>query len=79
MDPTINKTSTGKERTVRVCTTSENTTRGPLRARYMSVLGGIHVKIQSDKENILEDSDVKKKRLMYSLFTENAGDDSHSN
>ena len=41
MDPTINKASTGKERTVRACAVSENTARGPLRTRYMSVLGEI--------------------------------------
>jgi hypothetical protein len=33
MDPTINKASTGKERTVRVCGASEHTARGPFRAR----------------------------------------------
>ena len=60
----MNNTSTDKERTVRVCTVSENTTRGPLRARYMTVLGEIRDKIQSDKKTLLESVTTEKKRLL---------------
>ena len=54
MTPTMNKKSTGKERTVRSCESSENTSRGPLRTSYMTVLGEILSKIQNDKKVILE-------------------------
>jgi hypothetical protein len=64
MDPTINTESTGKERTVRVCAVSESSVRGPLRARYMTVLGEIRAKIQSDKTTMFESADTEKKRLL---------------
>ena len=51
--------STGKERTVRACAASENTVRGPFRARYMTVLGEIHVKMQRDKKTMFESTDTE--------------------
>jgi hypothetical protein len=54
MDPTINKASTGKTRTVRVCEVLENTTRGPLRALYIPVLAEIRVKIQRNKKCVCQ-------------------------
>ena len=57
--PTINKASTDEERTVRVCVTSENKSRGPLRGRYMTVMGEIHSKMQSDKKTLLESMDTE--------------------
>ena len=63
-DPTINKASSGKERTVRVCTVSENTVHGPLRARYMTVLGEIRSKMNSDQKTLLQSVAAEKKRLL---------------
>ena len=60
----MNKVSTDKERTVRSCVTSENTTRESLRPRYMTMLGERLDKIQRDKKVILESATTDKKRLL---------------
>ncbi len=43
---------------------SENKERGPLRARYVTVLGEVRDKIQSDKKTMLEPPAEEKKRLI---------------
>ena len=42
----------------------KNTTRGPLRGRYMAVLGEICVKMQNDKKTMFESVDTQEKRLL---------------
>jgi hypothetical protein len=43
---------------------SENKERGPLRDRYVAVLGEARAKMQSDKKTILEPPVAVKKRLL---------------
>ncbi len=76
MDPTINKSSTGKERIVRACAASQSTALGPRRARFLLVQAKIRVKMQRDKTALLEAADAERKRkleykdLLMSTFTQ---------